>query len=145
MQTKISGASRSPLLAFLLFLIAFGLAVRLNARPPVQDAANPAASQERAKAAPAAADGDYVGSETCITCHQDQDRRFKNTPMGRGMRTWKRGAARTPSRFASERTPRIRLPNKIRRASSATRGARTCSGRVARTNRAAWPAWIAIR
>ena len=32
---------------------------------------------------PAAGDGDYVGSETCITCHEDQHRRFKNTVMGR--------------------------------------------------------------
>src|SRR5690349_12451502 len=85
MQTKISGASKSPLLAFLLFLAAFGLAVRLNARPPAQDATNPAGGQEKAKAAPAAGDGDYVGSETCITCHQDQDHRFKNTVMGKAM------------------------------------------------------------
>ena len=86
MQSRISGASRSPLLAFLFFLIAFGLAIRLNARPPAQDATSPPTGQEKAKAAPAAGgDGDYVGSETCITCHQDQDHRFKNTPMGKAL------------------------------------------------------------
>jgi hypothetical protein len=42
--------------------------------------------QEKAKPpAPSAGDGDYVGSETCITCHQDQERRFKNTIMGKTM------------------------------------------------------------
>jgi DmsE family decaheme c-type cytochrome len=30
-------------------------------------------------------DGDYVGSETCITCHADQERRFKDTVMGKAM------------------------------------------------------------
>ena len=30
-------------------------------------------------------DGDYVGSETCIGCHQDQNHRFKNTTMGKIM------------------------------------------------------------
>ena len=85
MQTKTSGASRGPLLALLLFLAALGLAVRVNARPAAQDATNPSVAQEKTKTAPSAADGDYVGSETCITCHQDQDHRFKNTPMGRAM------------------------------------------------------------
>ena len=83
MQTKTSGASRSPLLSFLLFFVALGLAVRLNARPAAQEA-NPPTAQEKAKPS-AAGDGDYVGSETCITCHQDQEHRFKNTPMGKVM------------------------------------------------------------
>ncbi len=30
-------------------------------------------------------DGDYVGSDTCIACHEDQNRRFKNTTMGKIM------------------------------------------------------------
>src|SRR5437868_3452895 len=30
-----------------------------------------------------AADGDYVGSDTCITCHEDQGKRFKGTVMGK--------------------------------------------------------------
>jgi len=30
-------------------------------------------------------DGDYVGSETCITCHADEERRSKDTVMGKAM------------------------------------------------------------
>ncbi len=33
--------------------------------------------------AKAAASGDYVGSDVCIGCHDDQNRRFKNTVMGK--------------------------------------------------------------
>jgi DmsE family decaheme c-type cytochrome len=57
-----------------------------SAGSPAKDEAKPAAAQEKAKAATAAqGDGDYVGSETCITCHEDQQRRFKNTIMGKVM------------------------------------------------------------
>jgi cytochrome c5 len=42
----------------------------------------PAAEQAKT-AAPSKADGDYVGSDTCIACHEDQNRRFKNTVMGK--------------------------------------------------------------
>jgi hypothetical protein len=46
----------------------------------------PAGSQEKAKTPPPKeSDGDYVGSETCVTCHDDQNRRFKNTVMGKAM------------------------------------------------------------
>jgi len=46
----------------------------------------PTPSQEKAKTLPPKGpDGDYVGSETCITCHDDQNRRFKNTVMGKAM------------------------------------------------------------
>jgi len=42
--------------------------------------AYPGAAEDNAKAAtPSKADGDYVGSDTCIGCHEDQNRRFKNT------------------------------------------------------------------
>ena len=34
---------------------------------------------------PGGGDGDYVGSETCIACHADQERRFKDTVMGKAM------------------------------------------------------------
>jgi DmsE family decaheme c-type cytochrome len=45
-----------------------------------------AAAQETTKAAVApAADGDYVGSAVCVTCHEDQQHRFKNTIMGKIM------------------------------------------------------------
>lgn len=44
----------------------------------------PASTQEKSKAPAAKApDGDYVGTEICITCHADQDQRFKNTVMGK--------------------------------------------------------------
>jgi DmsE family decaheme c-type cytochrome len=39
---------------------------------------------QQAKAQPAAkSDGDYVGSDICISCHDDQNRRMKNTVMGK--------------------------------------------------------------
>ena len=39
---------------------------------------------ESPQAAPAPkVSGDYVGSDTCITCHEDQNKRFKNTVMGK--------------------------------------------------------------
>src|SRR5215831_7591918 len=40
----------------------------------------------RQETKPSASPGDgYVGTEVCIACHEDQNRRFKNTPMGRAM------------------------------------------------------------
>src|SRR5205807_9710230 len=72
MHTKICGTSRAPLLTLLLFLVSLGFAVYLNARPPAQDASKPVAEQEKVQtAASAAASGDYVGSATCKTCHDD--------------------------------------------------------------------------
>ncbi|PYT78743.1 MAG: hypothetical protein DMG40_18850 [Acidobacteria bacterium] len=72
MHTKICGTSRAPLLTLLLFLVSLGFAVYLNARPPAQDASKPVAEQEKVQtAASAAASGDYVGSATCKTCHED--------------------------------------------------------------------------
>jgi cytochrome c5 len=48
------------------------MAAPVSARPPAQDAAKPAGGQEKSQsAAPAARSGDYVGSETCKTCHED--------------------------------------------------------------------------
>jgi DmsE family decaheme c-type cytochrome len=41
------------------------------------------ATKAAAPAAQAGASGDYVGSETCIGCHEDQQRRFRNTVMGK--------------------------------------------------------------
>jgi len=34
---------------------------------------------------PAKGDGDYVGSDTCVTCHEEQSRRFNKTTMGKAM------------------------------------------------------------
>jgi DmsE family decaheme c-type cytochrome len=45
------------------------------------------AAQDKAKAAMPSAQGtdagDYVGSDICISCHDDQNRRMKNTVMGK--------------------------------------------------------------
>src|SRR5690242_9403022 len=41
-------------------------------------------ASEPPQAAPTAkANGDYVGTDVCITCHDDQNKRFKNTVMGK--------------------------------------------------------------
>lgn len=72
MSRTILGATRSSLLAVLLFSLSFGLAAHVSARPPARDAAKPAVEQEKSQAAtPAAPSGEYVGSETCKTCHED--------------------------------------------------------------------------
>lgn len=42
-----------------------------------------AADQPAKPAANSAAAGQYVGSETCVGCHEDQQKRFKNTVMGK--------------------------------------------------------------
>ena len=39
----------------------------------------------REQPAAAQADSDYVGSDNCAKCHQDQSKRFNNTPMGKAM------------------------------------------------------------
>jgi DmsE family decaheme c-type cytochrome len=44
--------------------------------------ANPSARPQKGSGG---GDGDYVGSDTCITCHADQERRFKDTVMGKAM------------------------------------------------------------
>jgi DmsE family decaheme c-type cytochrome len=42
------------------------------------------AAGEQPKAAPGSGiNSDYVGSDTCVACHEDQDRRFKHTVMGK--------------------------------------------------------------
>lgn len=40
---------------------------------------------QTSKASDARGDGDYVGSDTCVACHEDQGRRFNKTPMGKAM------------------------------------------------------------
>jgi len=84
---RIPGNPKSHFLTVVvLLLLVVAVAAVAIAQQPATNDAKPAAAQEKAKAAaPAAADGDYVGSETCVTCHQDQERRFKNTIMGKVM------------------------------------------------------------
>jgi DmsE family decaheme c-type cytochrome len=44
-----------------------------------------ATSSQQAKATPSKPDGDYVGSDTCKTCHEEQWVRFDKTAMGQAM------------------------------------------------------------
>ena len=80
------GASQSRFVTFLFFLLSLGVAASLKAGLPSQDTAKSTETQQKKTPAPpkSAADG-YVGSDVCITCHQDQDHRFKNTVMGKIM------------------------------------------------------------
>src|ERR1700675_2626263 len=76
---------KSRLLTLLAFVVSLTLTAIASTRQSSNDEAQ-AAAQEKAKpAAPSAADGDYVGSAVCVTCHVDQERRFKNTVMGKVM------------------------------------------------------------
>lgn len=61
----------------ILVLIVLSLVLFASAQSPAPP--NPAA----VKAAVNTASGDYVGSDTCIACHEDQSRRMKNTVMGK--------------------------------------------------------------
>src|SRR5215475_12003046 len=51
----------------------------------IQSQEQTASTGQAAKSADTKADGDYVGSDTCITCHEDQNRRFNRTAMGKAM------------------------------------------------------------
>jgi len=81
-QTQV-GYPRIHWIAAALALLMFA-AVPLLAGPagtPAQGTSKPAAQGAQA----AKADGDYVGTEVCLGCHEDQQRRFKNTVMGKVM------------------------------------------------------------
>ena len=61
-----------------------------SSSPPAAAAVNQTQDQtaspaQEVKGANGKADGDYVGSDTCITCHEDQSRRFNRTAMGKAM------------------------------------------------------------
>ena len=92
---KMTRLSKAQLLSISALLLCLFLTIRVTASQTAQDDGKPGAqekrkpaSQENAKAAASSGtDGDYVGSETCVTCHQDQERRFKNTVMGKVMMT----------------------------------------------------------
>jgi DmsE family decaheme c-type cytochrome len=77
-----------------LITVALGLAMVTTAAQSNLATANSsakAAAQEKAVASapqaktPTKADGDYVGSDTCAGCHEDQARVFKSTAMGKAM------------------------------------------------------------
>ena len=80
---QVASVSKNQILSCFALIISFVCVAGISAGPP-QDGAKTSVLQEKAKpAAPSGGGGDYVGSETCVTCHQDQERRFKNTPMGK--------------------------------------------------------------
>ena len=83
---QISHIPRHQLLTLLALGVSLALTALAAAQQPAGDEAKAAPAQEKAKpAASPAADGDYVGSAVCVTCHSDQERRFKNTIMGKVM------------------------------------------------------------
>ena len=58
--------------------------VTLAQKQPAASEPSSVAAAQRAKAQPRAmGDGDYVGTETCVGCHDAQQKRFKNTIMGK--------------------------------------------------------------
>src|SRR5512141_2408619 len=57
----------------LLFFLAAGV---LRAAPPGHPSVPPRPEAQGASS-------NYVGDEVCITCHEDQVKRFKNTVMGK--------------------------------------------------------------
>ena len=77
--------SRAVLLALFALLAATAYAAALNSEYSglFMMGALPAPEEKAKSATPAKGDGDYVGSDTCIACHEDQNRRFKNTVMGK--------------------------------------------------------------
>jgi len=83
---RSAGIFKSQLFIIPVFVFSLGLITIAVASPPGEDELKQLAAQEKPKpAAPSGADGDYVGSETCIACHHDQNHRFKNTIMGKIM------------------------------------------------------------
>ena len=80
--SRTSSVSLLNVLAGFAFL-AFGVSPAAN--QATQQPTSSAAQQKAKSVGSSGGDGDYVGSDTCITCHQDQERRFKNTVMGKVM------------------------------------------------------------
>ena len=132
-------------LGFALGLLVVTLGVWSISRAQNTDAAQenkPQAAAESAKPAQAAAkpDGDYVGSEVCVTCHAEQQKSFVHTIMGNAMAhpktpwsavaakpvmararpTSRPAAARIPFPSASPRIPPPRLKSETAPASPAT-------------------------
>ena len=73
-----SGAILVAILVTILVLL-----LQLPAGAQAKQVAKGAPAQTAAVSHPAAQPSDYVGSDTCITCHSDQQERFKHTVMGK--------------------------------------------------------------
>src|SRR5215475_9898871 len=77
--------SQNRLVRLLLLVLSLCLLTGLNSGSPSQDRGSPAPLQERAAKTQASSDAGHVGSDVCITCHEEQNRRFKYTAMGKVM------------------------------------------------------------
>ena len=124
-------------------------------------------SSAKASAADASAStepgqSEYVGAETCKTCHEDMFKNFENTPHfvttlenkrgpewhgceachGPGKGTWR--AAATRPKFLPSRTPRRKSPARAAWAATATAKS-TATSRGRRTCRTTWAASTVTR
>ena len=73
-------------LSFTLCLLVITIGVWLKA--PAQNPSGgqkPATAAKSSTAAPSGGNGDYVGSEVCVTCHAEQQKSFVHTIMGNAM------------------------------------------------------------
>ena len=119
----------------------------------IQDKSVAPPSQETSL--PAKGDGDYVGSDTCVTCHEEQGRRFNKTTMGKAMarphtpdeahgceschgpgRTHvEAGGTKETIPVRLPKTRKTQWPRKTSPAHNATPAKTSCSGWEALTNR----------
>jgi DmsE family decaheme c-type cytochrome len=76
---KLHGKRNWVWLAVLPLLVSLGASVALAQKQLAASEAPTAASKAPAQGSST----DYVGDETCVGCHEDQQKRFKNTIMGK--------------------------------------------------------------
>ena len=75
---------KTALLALIIFSCVLVSYAGQPATAPAGQAATTASKPKPAEAPKTAdANSDYVGQETCVTCHADQGKHFDNTPMGK--------------------------------------------------------------
>ena len=92
-QARSMTWTRAILITAALACAVITTAAQSNPAPSNATATDPANQMQDKGALPAqqvktvntTADGDYVGSETCVTCHEEQARRFNRTAMGKAM------------------------------------------------------------
>jgi len=75
-------ARRRQLSLALVFVLMVWLAAAF-ASPPAPQSAAASSQPQSATRASSRADGDYVGMDTCVTCHEEQGKTFSHTQMGR--------------------------------------------------------------